>query len=149
VADFVTQEEVAGTQAPLPRCHDLLMPSVTRNHCATHTHTHIHINNNTSTQYSSICFCTQHHTTPTQHGDRCATHTHTQHQHQHSIRTRTPTHPHRSATRVKARRILDGYIDQINNGVDFATLAKTESDCGSAQNGGDLGDVSGGQQRWW
>mmetsp|Transcript_13303 Transcript_13303/g.23650 ORF Transcript_13303/g.23650 Transcript_13303/m.23650 type:complete len:115 (-) Transcript_13303:153-497(-) len=51
----------------------------------------------------------------------------------------------KARTKAQAEEILNGYIAQLDAGtIDFASLAQTESDCGSAQNGGDLGEFESG-----
>ena len=40
-----------------------------------------------------------------------------------------------------------GYRQQITDGFDFGTLAKTESDCSSASKNGDLGIFGRGQMQ--
>ncbi|KAI8854655.1 hypothetical protein BC829DRAFT_379368 [Chytridium lagenaria] len=43
-------------------------------------------------------------------------------------------------TKEEAHGIIQGYLAQLSSGqIDFAALAKTESDCSSAKQGGDLG----------
>ena len=42
---------------------------------------------------------------------------------------------------------LQGLRQQIVDGADFATVARTESDCSSARNGGDLGAFGRGQMQ--
>lgn len=43
--------------------------------------------------------------------------------------------------------ILKGIRERIVNGESFSELAKKESDCSSAKNGGDLGEFGRGQVR--
>jgi hypothetical protein len=52
-----------------------------------------------------------------------------------------------SRARSARAQMLEGYMAQLaGKGVEeFAALAKTESDCGSAQDGGDLGEFGPGQ----
>jgi parvulin-like peptidyl-prolyl isomerase len=52
-----------------------------------------------------------------------------------------------SASRSKQEALegVQGFLTQINDGADFAELAKTNSDCPSGASGGDLGLFGRGQ----
>ncbi|XP_063687654.1 uncharacterized protein LOC134820923 [Bolinopsis microptera] len=50
-------------------------------------------------------------------------------------------------TKEEALEILDGFIKEIEDGASFADLAKVNSDCSSARNGGDLGHFGKGQMQ--
>ena len=47
----------------------------------------------------------------------------------------------------EAMRMIKEFRARIVNGEEFAVIAKLESDCGSAKNGGDLGDFGRGQMQ--
>ncbi|KAJ3183146.1 hypothetical protein HK101_009875 [Irineochytrium annulatum] len=48
-------------------------------------------------------------------------------------------------TKEEAHEIINGYIQRLNAGEDFAAIAKTQSDCSSASKGGDLGSFGKGK----
>ncbi|XP_055338048.1 peptidyl-prolyl cis-trans isomerase NIMA-interacting 1-like isoform X2 [Paramacrobiotus metropolitanus] len=50
-------------------------------------------------------------------------------------------------SKEEALQIVRGYLAQIQNGSDFAELARKFSDCSSAQKGGDLGEFGRGQMQ--
>jgi peptidyl-prolyl cis-trans isomerase NIMA-interacting 1 len=50
-------------------------------------------------------------------------------------------------TKEEARKILEGYLKEIEDGVEFAELASKHSDCSSYKKGGDLGKFKRGMMQ--
>lgn len=67
------------------------------------------------------------------------------------IESRNPSSwksPSITRTKAEALRLLAQHREKIVSGqTDFGTLARTESDCSSARNGGDLGSFGRGQMQ--
>eukprot|EP00803_Ostreobium_quekettii_P005552 evm.model.scf_1202EXC.2 EVM.evm.TU.scf_1202EXC.2 scf_1202EXC:24623-28990(-) len=68
--------------------------------------------------------------------------------HKDSRRPKSWKSPVITRTKEEALEIIKGYRELITSGqADFAELASKESDCGSAQSGGDLGPFGPGQMQ--
>lgn len=50
-------------------------------------------------------------------------------------------------TKEEARKILEGYLQQIEDGTEFTELASKYSDCSSYKKGGDLGKFKRGMMQ--